>query len=101
VSAGTHKGKIEVITNGGSGASPVLKYMTFDAQGRLAINQRNAAATVDINGVMRLVKQTAAPSSPVEGMIAVADRVNWDPASVGSGGSYPVYYDGTSWSKLT
>ncbi len=75
-------------------------FMTFDCKGRLAVNQENALSTVDINGVMRLVKQSAAPDSPVEGMIAVADRTNWDPALVGSGGSYPVYYDGTSWAKM-
>lgn len=100
VSAGTHKGKVEIVTNGGSGASPTLRYMTFDSSGRLAVNQKNAAATVDINGVMRLAPQTAAPGSPVDGMIAVADRVNWDPASKGSGGSYPVYYDGSVWNAF-
>lgn len=82
-----------------SGGIPTI--MTFDSRGRLAVNQENAQATVDINGVMRLVKQTAMPSSPVEGMIAVADRVTWDPAGVGSGGSYPVYFDGSNWYKLT
>jgi len=34
-------------------------------------------------------------------MIAIADRTNWDPASKGSGPSYPVYYNGTSWDSLT
>lgn len=82
-----------------SGDPPVL--MTFDSKGRLAINKENATATLDVNGIMRLTKQSAAPASPAEGMIAVADRVNWDPAMVGSGGSYPVYFDGTTWSKLT
>lgn len=55
---------------------------------------------LDIYGVMKLSPQSSVPTQPVEGMIAVADRVNWDPASVGSGGSYPVYYDGTSWYKM-
>lgn len=77
-----------------------MRILSFDSFGRLAVNQETANATVDINGVMRLVKQTLAPSTPVEGMIAVADRVTWDPASKGSGGSYPVYYDGSTWTAL-
>lgn len=55
---------------------------------------------LDIYGVMKLSPQSAAPATPVEGMIAVADRVTWDPASVGSGRSYPVYYDGAAWNKM-
>jgi len=75
-------------------------FLTFDCFGRLAVNQENAQATCDINGVMRLAPQNTAPSTVVEGMIAIADRVNWDPASAGSGGSYPAYYNGTSWIKM-
>ena len=67
---------------------------------RVGIYNTSPAASLDVNGVMRLVKQTAAPASPVEGMIAVADRVTWDPASKGAGGSYPVYYNGTTWTAL-
>jgi len=101
---GTHNtqaadGKIEIITASTAGGI-TLRYLTFDRLGQLAVNQETAQATVDINGVMRLVKQTAAPSSPVEGMIAVADRTTWDPASKGSGGSYPVYYNGSTWTAL-
>ena len=100
VASGVANGKLEFATAGGTSGSLVLRYMTFDSLGRLAVNQETAQATVDINGVMRLVKQTAAPTTPVEGMIAVADRVTWDPAGKGSGGSYPVYYDGTTWTAL-
>ena len=62
---------------------------------------REPDSQLDIYGVMKLTPQTAAPTTPVEGMIAVADRVTWDPAGVGSGASYPVYYDGASWNKMT
>lgn len=62
---------------------------------------REPDSQLDIYGVMKLTPQTSAPTSPVEGMIAVADRVTWDPASVGSGSSYPVYYNGTGWDKMT
>lgn len=57
-------------------------------------------SALDIEGVMKLTPQSAAPGTPVEGMIAVADRVTWDPATKGSGASYPVYYDGSSWNAL-
>ena len=60
----------------------------------------DAKAHVDINGVMLLAKQSAAPAEPFEGMIAVADRVTWDPAAKGTGGSYPAYYDGSVWTAL-
>jgi hypothetical protein len=49
---------------------------------------------------MLLAKQSAAPAAPFEGMIAVADRVTWDPAAKGTGGSYPAYYDGSVWTAL-
>jgi len=58
------------------------------------------AGNVFIGKVLSLTKSNSAPTSPTEGMFAIADRVTWDPASKGSGGSYPVYYDGTTWNAL-
>lgn len=76
--------------------------------GKVRINTETALgvqtepdSNFDIYGVMKIQPLTAAPTSPVEGMITVADRVTWDPAAVGSGASYPVYYDGTTWNKMT
>ena len=76
--------------------------MTFDSFGQLAVNQENAQATVDINGTMRLVKQTSAPVGAVEGTIAVADGLTagWDPKGTNLGVSYPCYYDGSVWTPL-
>jgi hypothetical protein len=88
----------ETETKAGLGQFP---FLTFDCFGRLAVNQENAQATCDINGVMRLAPQDDEPVTPVEGMIAIADRVNWDPAGIGSGRSYPVYFDGLNWVKLS
>lgn len=62
-----------------------------------------AAADSDGMRVVQSLKLTvlsAAPTTPVEGMICAADRVTWDPASKGSGNSYPVYYNGSSWQAL-
>lgn len=89
-------GKLEMITVKENG----FNFLTFDSKGQLAVNQQDAHATVDINGVMRLVKQNAAPKTPVEGMIAVADGIIWNPANKQLGSSYPVYYNGTDWTAL-
>jgi hypothetical protein len=61
----------------------------------------DAKAAVDINGLLKLEPQGTAPATPAVGMIAVANRTGWDPASVGSGNPYPVFYDGSAWIKLT
>jgi hypothetical protein len=39
---------------------------------------------------------SAAPASPTPGMIVLADRVNWDPLGIGSGGAYLVMYLGAT-----
>jgi hypothetical protein len=93
-------GKIEILVDGGTtGFNP--KYFVFDSKGRMGVNTQTAQATLDVNGVARLEPQSSEPLSPVAGMIAVANRVNWDPAAVGSGDSYPVFYNGTNWLKMT
>jgi hypothetical protein len=99
VNATNANGKIEFATSSGT-STLIQRFMTFDSLGQLAVNQTRAYATLDVNGVMRLIKQTAAPATPYEGMIAVADRVTWDPAAKGAGASYPVYFDGSAWNAL-
>jgi outer membrane lipoprotein SlyB len=95
-------GGVGLITyNNGSAASSVGLFL--DSLHRVTINRAiayEARATADINGTMLLEPQTAPPSAPVEGMFAVADRVTWDPATKGSGASYPVFYNGTVWTAL-
>jgi hypothetical protein len=99
VNATNSNGKIEFIVAGGNGTL-VQRFLTFDYLGQLSVNTPSATSTLDVNGIMRLRKQTAAPATPYEGMIAVADRVTWDPAIKGSGPSYPVYFDGSAWNAL-
>jgi hypothetical protein len=102
VGAGTTTGMIGLVTLDGAGASSA-KGIYINRKGWLSVGLAitdDAKAHVDINGVMRLAKQTAAPTAPFEGMIAVADRVTWDPAAKGTGGSYPAYYDGSVWTAL-
>jgi hypothetical protein len=87
-------GKIEILTGGGS-SSFVPNYLTFDSKGQLAINQQDASATLDVNGFAKLAVLTAAPASPANGMIAIADGTTWDPA--GTGKSVMVVYLGGDW----
>ena len=42
----------------------------------------------------------ADPALKWTGMIVRADRTNWDPLAIGSGGSYLVWYNGTDWKAL-
>jgi hypothetical protein len=69
--------------------------MTFDSDGQLAVNQQTASATLDVNGFAKLAVLTAAPASPANGMIAIADGTTWDPA--GTGKSVMVVYLGGGW----
>ena len=89
------------------GAEDFTKYMLLWNNGKVRICGDDVAdiqaepdAQLDVSGIMRLSPQSAAPGTEVEGQIAIADRVNWDPASKGSGASYPVYYDGTTWNAF-
>ena len=66
--------------NSGAATPPL---MTFDSFGRLAVNQQNAQATLDVNGFAKLAILTAEPASPANGMIAIADGTSWDPLTNG------------------
>jgi hypothetical protein len=75
--------------------------MTFDSFGRLAVNQENAQATVDINGFMKLAVLDTAPASPANGMVAIADGDavdGWDPLT--NGKQSMVVYLGGGWREI-
>lgn len=93
-------GQIEFYVNAGSNSAPTIKGMIFNKDGQLGINRTDARATIDINGVMQLEPQTAAPTTPLIGMIAVADRANWNPAPPAGTTPYPVFYNGTAWQSM-
>ena len=93
-------GQIEFFTNAGTNSAPDLKGMIFDSAGQLAINRTTARATLDISGIALLEPQAAAPSSPVIGMIAVANKTDWDPASSAGSTPYPVFYNGSAWESM-
>ena len=93
-------GQIEFYTNAGTNSTPDVKGMIFDSVGRLGVNRADARSTVDINGVLTLEPQAAAPATPIIGMIAVANKVDWDPASSVGSTPYPVFWNGSAWLSM-
>jgi hypothetical protein len=75
-----------------------FRYLTFDSRGWLAVNQENAAATLDINGFAKLAILTAEPPSPSNGMVAIADGDSWDPLT--NGKQSMVVYLGGAWVQI-
>jgi hypothetical protein len=63
-------------------------------------NWTNIPQTVPISEVLTLSISSAEPSVPVAGQFAVADGVNWDPATKSGSVPYPVFYDGLAWNPL-
>lgn len=59
-----------------------------------------SAPSIKLTQVINLKPQLAQPAIHTTGTIAVADRVHWDPAGVGSGNPYVAFYNGVSWVKL-
>lgn len=77
--------------------------VTADLVGTLkgSLVGNDSAVIIDSEAkTLRLRPLGAAPAGALVGSFAVADRVNWDPASVGSGDPYPVFYDGSTWRKI-
>lgn len=54
-----------------------------------------AADSVDVGTLANYTPQTAAPSTPSAGDVALADGTNWDPDA--DGNAEKVIYNGTSW----
>ena len=48
-------------------------------------------------GAIIFTAKTAAPGTPTQGQMCLADRATWDPLSKGSGGPYFVWYNGSAW----
>lgn len=85
--------RAEVNNTVGAGVtSGALRFMTANTAGTISNAMLiNEAQTVNIYQALRLVPQTSAPSSPVDGAMYVADGTSWDPGSLGR--PHPVFYD--------
>jgi hypothetical protein len=92
-----YPGVIEFSVNTGTGSAPVFETMVYNGVG-LGI-KADPAATLDVNGFMKLAILTAAPASPANGMIAIADGTSWNPT--GSGIQTVVAYINTGWVALS
>ena len=93
VAPDTYPGAIEFSVNTNTGSSPNFEIMVYNGTG-LGI-KTDPTATLDVNGFMKLAVLTAAPASPANGMIAIADGTSWNPA--GTGKSVAVAYLGGGW----
>ena len=97
----TANGKIIINTAGTLSGSPILRFLTFDSKGQLAVNQENAQATLDVNGFAKLSILSLAPEPPSDGMIAIADGVGWDPLGLGAPAKQQmVVYLGGNWVSI-
>lgn len=83
------------------------KGVNIDSRGFTAINHAvgyAAEATLDINGFAKLAVLSVAPTSPVNGMVAVADGDSvsgWDPLGIGAPAKQQmVVYLGGSWRQI-
>ena len=78
---------------------------TFNSGADFTFNTGNNAGVLSVNGsisatsVLELTAQSSAPVA-VSGSFAVANGVDWDPASKSGTDPYPVFYDGTTWNAL-
>jgi len=82
VAAGQVPGGIALVTIPDGDPDNTSNAFTVDSTGAVSINRdlTQARATLDIGGAMALEVLTAAPSTPVDGMIAIADGATWDPS---------------------
>lgn len=80
-----------------------FRYLTFDSRGWLSINKETPEATLDINGFAKLAVLETAPSTPANGMVAVASGNQgggeWDPLSAGAKQQMVVYLGG-GWREI-
>jgi hypothetical protein len=99
IAGGTHiPTKFFVVNEPAVSIDPPV-FLTFDSLGQLAINQENAQATLDINGFAKLAVLTAAPASPANGMVAIADGTSWNPTTA-PGKQQAVVYLGGGWRQM-
>jgi hypothetical protein len=78
-----------------------FKGMVIDSRGYTAINNGllQSQATLDINGFAKLAVLTAEPTTLVNGLIAIADGVTWNPTA--SGIETVVAYINGGWTAIS
>jgi len=66
----------------------------FSDDSSVMVDAVNFAMFADL---ITLTPLNAPPDAAVAGMLAVADRVNWDPLGRAAGNAYPIFFDGSNW----
>jgi hypothetical protein len=71
-------------------------------QGLQALETSVEGKQASITTTLTLTVSTSVPATPADGMFAVADgnTAGWDPKGTNAGVSYPVFYNGSSWTAL-
>jgi hypothetical protein len=71
-------------------------------QGLQALETSVEGKQASITTTLTLTVSTSVPATPANGMFAVADgnTAGWDPKGTNAGVSYPVFYNGSSWTAL-
>jgi hypothetical protein len=71
-------------------------------QGLQALETAVEGKQASITTTLTLTVSTSVPATPANGMFAVADgnTAGWDPKGTNAGVSYPVFYNGSSWTAL-
>jgi hypothetical protein len=103
VATDTAKGMIRLINNNGTASVPALVATSIAANGDMAIANTvgySPLATLDVNGFAKLAVLTAEPTTPAQGMIAIADGATWDPSGVASTKKQTVVYLGSAWVQI-
>ena len=100
VTTGAVPGGISFTAISDGNITHLTKTFLMDSRGYIGINNgfNQPGATLDINGFAKLAVLTAAPASPAEGMIAIADGTTWDPMSTGK--KVVVAYLGGGWRQM-
>jgi hypothetical protein len=88
------------LTSSGTGTPTFTSASDFIFSTGSSTGSMVVQGAVEASKFLRLAPLAAAPTGILAGVFAVADRTNWDPASKGTGGAYPVFYNGTSWNAL-
>jgi|TARA_B110000259_G_scaffold104824_1_gene120451 hypothetical protein len=103
VATDTAKGMIRLINNNGTASAPVLVATSIASNGDMAIANTvgySPLATLDVNGFAKLAVLTAEPTTPAEGMIAIADGSTWDPSGAAPTKKQTVVYLGSAWVQI-
>ena len=98
----TLSGVAEGAANLGSFTGTTIADNQTIKQGLQALETSLEGKQASITTTLTLTVSTSVPATPANGLFAVADgnTAGWDPKGTNAGVSYPVFYNGSSWTAL-